>query len=347
MKFYISKPIGMSVEQKLHLITRNLQEVLGLEELKKILSERDLNIYWGTAITGKPHIAYLVPLMKVRDFVDAGCNVKILFADIHGFLDNLKAPIEKVEHRCVYYEKLIKSSLKMLGVDLNRIQFIKGSEFQKSNEYVMDLYKILSITSEHDAKKAGAQVVKQVENPMVSSLVYPAMQALDEVHMSVDAQFGGVDQRKIFTYARKYLPLLNYEKRIHLMSPMLPGLNSEKMSSSDDLSKIDLMDSKEAIWKKIKKCFCEEGNKENGLMKIFSHIIFPIFEVKGEKIRITDRDGKEKIFEKYQDFEDEFSSKSIHPGDLKSNAARLIDSIIRPIREEMEKDLTMVKQAYD
>ncbi|ADM11563.1 tyrosyl-tRNA synthetase [Encephalitozoon intestinalis ATCC 50506] len=337
----------MSVEQKLHLITRNLQEVLGLEELKKIVSERNLNVYWGTAITGRPHIAYLVPLMKVKDFLDAGCNVKVLLADIHGFLDNLKAPIEKVQDRCIYYEKLIKSCLKMLGVDLGRIQFIKGSEFQKSNEYTMDLYKILSITSEHDAKKAGAQVVKQVKNPMVSSLIYPAMQALDEVHLSVDAQFGGVDQRKIFTYARKYLPLLNYEKRIHLMSPMLPGLNSEKMSSSDDLSKIDLMDSKETIFKKIKKCFCEEGNKENGLMKIFSHIIFPIFQHKGENVKITDKDGREMEFEKYQEFESEFVSKSIHPGDLKSNAARLIDGIIRPIREEMEEDLSMVRRAYN
>ncbi|CAD26632.1 TYROSYL tRNA SYNTHETASE [Encephalitozoon cuniculi GB-M1] len=337
----------MSVEQKLYLITRNLQEILGEEELKRIVSERELNVYWGTAITGKPHIAYLVPLMKIKDFVDAGCNVKILFADIHGFLDNLKAPIEKVQHRCAYYEKLIKSALKMLCVDLDRIQFVKGSEFQKSERYTMDLYRILSITSKHDAKKAGAEVVRQVENPMVSSLVYPSMQALDEVHLSVDAQFGGVDQRKIFTYARKYLPLLNYEKRIHLMSPMLPGLNSDKMSSSDDLSKIDLMDSKEAIWRKIRKCFCEEGNKDNGLMMIFSHIVFPILQLKGECVRITDRDGREMAFEKYQEFEEEFVRKSIHPGDLKSNAARLIDEIIRPIREEMEKDLDMVREAYN
>jgi tyrosyl-tRNA synthetase len=28
-------------------------------------------------------------------------------------------------------------------------------------------------------------------------------QALDEEHLGVDAQFGGVDQRKIFTFAEK------------------------------------------------------------------------------------------------------------------------------------------------
>lgn len=46
------------------------------------------------------------------------------------------------------------------------------------------------------------------------------LQALDEEYLKVDAQFGGVDQRKIFTYADKYLPQLGYSKRAHLMNPM-------------------------------------------------------------------------------------------------------------------------------
>ena len=74
--------------------------------------------------------------------------------------------------------------------------------------------------TEHDAKKAGAEVVKQVANPLLSGLLYPGLQALDEEYLKVDAQFGGIDQRKIFTFAEKYLPALGYEKRIHLMNPM-------------------------------------------------------------------------------------------------------------------------------
>ena len=34
-------------------------------------------------------------------------------------------------------------------------------------------------------------------------LVYFFPQALDEEYLKVDAQFGGVDQRKIFTFAEK------------------------------------------------------------------------------------------------------------------------------------------------
>jgi tyrosyl-tRNA synthetase len=65
----------LTFEKKYELITRNLQETLGDENLKKIIQERDLKIYWGTATTGKPHIAYFVPMTKIADFLLAGCEV--------------------------------------------------------------------------------------------------------------------------------------------------------------------------------------------------------------------------------------------------------------------------------
>ena len=55
---------------------------------------------------------------------------------------------------------------------------------------------------------------------MLSGLLYPGLQALDEEYLKVDAQFGGVDQRKIFTFAEKYLCKLGYQTRAHLMNPM-------------------------------------------------------------------------------------------------------------------------------
>lgn len=69
---------ALSADEKTNLITRNLQEVLGEENLKKIVKERDLKIYWGTATTGKPHIAYFVPMTKIADFLKAGCEASSL-----------------------------------------------------------------------------------------------------------------------------------------------------------------------------------------------------------------------------------------------------------------------------
>ena len=68
---------GLSAQEKHTLITRNLQEVIGNDRLQKLLEERDLRLYWGTATTGRPHIGYFVPMAKIADFLHAGCGVRI------------------------------------------------------------------------------------------------------------------------------------------------------------------------------------------------------------------------------------------------------------------------------
>ena len=121
-------------------------------------------------------------------------------------------------------------------------------------------------------------MVKQVQHPLLSGLLYPGLQALDEQYLGCDAQFGGVDQRKIFTFAEKYLPALGYEKRAHLMNPMVPGLQGTKMSSSDADSKIDLLDTPAALKKKLKKAFCEPGNiSDNGILSFCKYV--PMLEI--------------------------------------------------------------------
>lgn len=132
----------------------------------------------------------------------------------------MKAPWELLALRTKYYEHVIKAMLESIDVPLEKLKFVKGTEYQLSKEYTLDVYRLTSIVTQHDAKKAGAEVVKQIEYPLLSGLLYPGLQALDEEYLKVDAQFGGIDQRKIFTFSGKYLPLMGYEKRIHFMNPM-------------------------------------------------------------------------------------------------------------------------------
>jgi tyrosyl-tRNA synthetase len=204
---------SQSTEERLALIKENLAEVLNPEIIESILAEgRNPKIYWGTATTGRPHCGYFVPAVKIAQYLAAGCEVTVLLADIHGFLDNLKAPIELVEKRAEYYKFVITEMLKACGVPTDQLRFVFGSSYQKTADYVMDLYKLASVVSEHDAKKAGAEVVKQTGNAPLSGLMYPLLQVLDEQYLDCDVQFGGVDQRKLFTAATEWLPKLGYRK---------------------------------------------------------------------------------------------------------------------------------------
>lgn len=319
---------------KVNLVARNLQEILGEARMNEIMKERDLKIYWGTATTGKPHVAYFVPMSKIADFLKAGCEVTILFADLHAYLDNMKAPWDLLELRTQYYEHVIKAMLTSIGVPLDKLRFVKGSTYQLGREFSLDVYRLVSLVTEHDAKKAGAEVVKQIEHPLLSSMLYPCLQALDEEYLSVDAQFGGVDQRKIFTFAEKYLPQLGYEKRIHLMNPMVPGLSGGKMSSSEEDSKIDLLDTPAAVKKKLKKAFCEPGNlEENGVLAFVKHVIVPLQKGKDIVIERDQAHGGNTIYKTYNELEEDFKNLKLHPGDLKSLVETHLNRLLDPIRE--------------
>lgn len=135
------------------LIGDNLAEILNPEIVESVLVEgRNPRIYWGTATTGRPHSGYFVPAIKIAQLLASGCEVVVLLADIHAFLDNLKAPLELVENRAKYYRKVITAILEAVGVSTEKLEFVLGSSYQKDPEYVMDVYRLSSLITEHDGR---------------------------------------------------------------------------------------------------------------------------------------------------------------------------------------------------
>lgn len=337
----------MDIKDKLDLITRNLQEIIGLEDLKdKISKKKEISIYWGTMPTGSISIAYFFPMLKVADFLKAGCKVKILLADLHAALDSV--PWEILEKRHAYYEEAIKSILKAIDVDIKKLEFVKGSKIQLNEDYLHDLLKLSTITSLHDARKSASEVVKNIEgdSAKLSGLIYPLMQALDEEYLKVDAQLGGMDQRKIMVYARENLPKIGYQPRIELLNPIIRGLVGEKMSSSIETTKVDLLDDKDKVIRKIKEAEFIEGNVENGVMALFKYFIFVLKNDKGEKLTISRpaKFGGDKEYKNYETLEKEVLSKKIHPLDVKNALATELNEILNKLQNEKLKKLH--KEAY-
>lgn len=337
----------MNADERLNLIKRNTEEIIGEKELKRILNKKKKPvIYWGTAPTGKPHIAYLFPALKIADFLKAGFHVKILLADLHAALDNV--PWNVVEKRYKYYEKIIPLLIKSIGVDIRELEIVKGSEMQLKPEYMYDVLQMSSHVSIHDSTKAASDVVKMGKNPKLSGIIYPIMQAIDEQYLGVDCQFGGTDQRKIMVLARENLPKIGYRARIEIINPLIPGLTGKKMSASDEKSKIDLLDDEKTIKKKLRDAECVAGNPDNGIMAFLKYVIMTIKKDKGGKF-IVKRDNKyggNLIYSDYNQIEKDFSSKKLHPLDLKNAVAEEIFEILKPIQKERKILDKLAKEAY-
>jgi len=339
-------------------------------------------VYWGTAPTGVIHLGYALPLLLICQMLDAGVEVIILLADMHAMLDSLKTTAELVESRCIYYETTLKTLLTLLGANTTKLSFVRGSSFQLSRNYTFDVYKMQTLITEHDAKKAGTEVVKQTDNPKLSSLTYPVLQALDEVYLKVDAELGGQDQRKIFTFASKYLPKIGYKPIVHLMNPMLPSLatsvkcdgdnqqaKSNKMSSSDAAnSKITFTDTTEQLDKKIRKSFCEDKNvDDNPLLAYYEHIVIPLnkrlrlvstFNNTTTNINGDDNSSDKLVSVAANDVDDDmtdietltenFKQGLVLPQQLKGTVKHVLESFLSMTRLAFntEEYLSLVKNAY-
>lgn len=339
--------MALSVEERFNLIKRNTEEIVTESELKELLKKKEKPVvYLGTAITGRPHLAYFLWVLKLSDFLKAGFKVKILLADLHGALDG--TPWVILDKRYDYYEKIIPLMFEAIEVDVKNLEFVKGSEFELKPEYMYDVLQVSSLASIHDLKKAASEVVKFGDNPKFSGLVYPIMQMIDEQYLGVDVQYGGADQRKILMFAREYHQKIGYKPRVEVMTPLIQGLVGKKMSASDEKSKIDLLDDEKTIRSKIQNAECAAGNPDNGIMAFLKYVIMTIKQNKREKF-VVNRDkkyGGNLVYRDYKEIEKDFMDKKIHPLDLKNAVTDEIIEILRPIWKHRKELEVLAKRAY-
>ena len=339
--------MALSFGKRFDLVKRNTEEIIGEEDLKKLLKDKKKPVaYIGTAPTGRPHVGYFIWGLKVADLLKAGFHVKILIADLHAALDN--TPWNLLEHRYDYYVKIIPLMIEAMGADVSELEFVKGSAMQLKPVYMYDVLKMSSNVSVKDSTRAAAEVVKMGDNPKLSGLIYPLLQAVDEQSLEADVQLGGTDQRKIMVMAREQLPKIGYKPRIELMFPLLPGLVGKKMSSSNVKTKIDLLDDQKTVQNKLKGADCVTGDPDNGVMAFLKHVLMIIKKDKKEKFIVErpEKYGGDLKYSNYEDIEKDFVSKKLHPLDLKNAVAKEISNLLKPIEKKRKILEKLSKLAY-
>jgi tyrosyl-tRNA synthetase len=309
--------IESDLADTLGLIKQDLKQIIGENELVDMINQgHKPHVYWGTSPTGLPHIGYMCAMIKIADLLKVGCRITILLADLHAMLDANKTEEHQLQDRIHVYKMIVCAMLDSLVPNAhNMINFQIGSEFQETQPYTRMLLRATTIVTQTRAKHSGAEVVKQTKDPMMSGLVYPIMQALDEEFIgngSVDAQLGGFDQVKIMTMARELLPKLGCRARIELMTNMLPSLSqkdTDKMSASSTIGKIDICDNSENIRNKINKVFCADRDLSTPLISLLQLIIIPYFTRHREPLSFK--------LQEYFSIVDNFKNGKITPQQLK------------------------------
>lgn len=330
----------MDLEKKIDLVSRPpTEEIVTKKELREVLETKTHPVsYWGIAPTGPPHIGYYKTFYKQKDLVDAGFKHKILIADFHAYLDDMKSPWEELKTRSEVYKKC----LQLLGLEGKNIEYVTGSDFQLRKDYQMELFRALPLVTSTRATRAASEVCRMT-NPKVSSLVYPIMQSLDCWALDVDLAYSGVDNRHAYMLARELFPKLKHKVPVVVLSSLGISISGgKKMDASRKEGRLELFTKPDDIKNSINKAYCPAGVlKGNFVIDVCKYVIFP--RIKEFKIERDKKFGGDISFSSYEELEREFRSKKVHPQDLKNSTAGYLIDVLKPIRDYFDKHPNMLK----
>lgn len=331
--------------EKIDKLTANTEEIVTVEELKKVLEKKKPRAYIGFEPSGSVHIGWKICSRKIIDFIDCGFNFTILLADWHAYInDKLGGDIEKIK-LCGRY---MQDCFAAMGIDKEKVDFVFASDYVSDSKYWEIVLRASKSTSVARVKRA-MDIMGRSEDEAerdLSKLFYPAMQVSDIFYLNLDVAYGGMDQRHAHMLARDVSKKLGRKPPVAIHTPLLTGLQAggrmdpieAKMSKSKPDTMISIHDSPESVKRKINKAFCPEKQiTGNPILDLCKLIIFPELEGKSFVIERPEKFGGNLEFKFYIDLEKNFSE-DLHPLDLKNATAKYINRILEPVHKFFNKN---------
>jgi tyrosyl-tRNA synthetase len=358
---------SLSPADRLALVERNTAEVMGRSDLLELLGTgTPIRHYIGFEISGKVHLGSgLVSMGKVRDFLDAGIDCRILLADWHTWInDKLGGDREVIRHIATgYFTEAMRASLLAVGADPSRVTFVLGTELYENNpDYWATVIEVSRNTTLARMLRSISILGRdQSDSVDFAKLIYPAMQAADIFAQGVNLAHAGTEQRKAHVIARDVAAKLRTNrltdsqgrtiKPAAVHHPLLLGLkrpptwplpddvdpSTLKMSKSDPSSAVFVHDDPDTIRRRVAKAFCPpQETRFNPVLNWFEQLVFALDDAP-VRIDRSEANGGPVTFDTYTELADAYGRGSLHPSDAKNALAGLLIDRLEPARAHFAK----------
>lgn len=341
----------LSVDEKISIVKSFAEEIVSEEELRALYeSKKKIIAYDGFEPSGQIHIAQgLLRTLTINKLTSTGVHFKLWVADWFAYLNNkMGGDMEKIRAVGEYFIEVWKAC----GLDMDNVEFVWTSEYIAKNPDYWETVLKLSMHSTIQRVMRCGQIMDREEstsNPS-AQIIYPLMQAADIHHLKADIAQLGMDQRKVNMLARDIFPKLGFKAPVAVHHHMLMGLQFKeselegadrkialKMSKSKPETAIFMTDSSEDVNRKFKNAYCPEGQeKDNPVLEYAKYLVFekyPSFTID----RPAKFGGSIKV-SSYEQLRDLYTSRQIHPLDLKLAVAKHIDLMLQPVREHFSSN---------
>ena len=230
----------LSHEQKIEeLLTRGVSEVIDREHLKKrLLAGEKLRVKLGIDPTSPNlHLGRSVPLLKLRDFQDLGCDVVFIVGDFTGQIGDTS---DKESERPMLSEQDVQRNMESyLDQAAKILDPKKKPEIHHNSEWLeklsfqrvgalADSFSVAEFTARENIKKR----LNEGKRVSLREMLYPLMQGYDSVEVNADVELGGTDQRFNLLAGRTLQKAWAQEPQDILMTNLILGTDGRKMSSS-------------------------------------------------------------------------------------------------------------------
>lgn len=321
----------MDKEERKELVLRNTEEIITEEELDEVLEKETPRAYVGYETSGPVHLGHWISARKLLDIQKAGFQPVVLWADLHTYL-NKKGEEDWIEAMMDYWQ----ATFEALGLDA---EYVRGRSFQEKTEYFHDILELAKETTIARGTRSMSEVARDAENPYISQIIYPLMQALDIVYLDLDLAVAGIDQRKIHMMARENLPKIGYDKPTCLHWPLLASLSGtgDKMSSSKKNTMFPLHAAPSEIRDTIEGGYCPAGESEdNPVLQIAKFFVFGAD--RELEIERPEKYGGDITYSNYEALAEDFETEDLHPQDLKKAVASEVIERLKPVRERFREE---------
>jgi len=329
---------------KIEKLTSNTEEIVTLEELKKVFDKENPKAYIGFEPSGSVHIGWKICTNKINDFIDCGFEFTVLLADWHAYInDKLGGDIDKIKLCGNYMEDCFAA----MGVKKDCVNFVYASDYISDPKYWEIVLRTSKSTSVARVKRA-MDIMGRSEDEAerdLSKLFYPAMQVSDIFYLNLDVAYGGMDQRHAHMLARDVSKKLGRKPPVAIHTPLLTGLQAgsrmdpieAKMSKSKPDTMLSIHETPDNVKRKISKAFCPEKQvTANPILELCKMVIFPELNDEPFLIKRPEKFGGNIEFKSYNELENAFAS-DLHPLDLKNAVTYYINKILEPIHEYFDK----------
>jgi tyrosyl-tRNA synthetase len=356
----------MDIERRIELVKRKpTEEVVTEKDLREIFETHARpRHYIGFEISGMVHIGSgLCTMLKIRDFMEAGCKPLIWLADYHAWINGkFGGDLEKIQK---IGEGYFKHAFVSLGLPEDKVEYKLASKtYEKHPEFWADTLRITKDTTMNRMLRC-VTIMGRKENDALNaaSMVYPAMQAADIFLLDIQIAHAGMDQRKVHMLAHELAP--KFKKKICAVhGHLLPGLQGPgrmnapgvetgvdakvdeaieaKMSKSKPDSAIFVHDSEEDIARKIKKAYCPEKIVEGN--PIIEYAEYLVLRDKSLRIERPAKFGGDLDVVDAVELKRIYSEGKLHPMDLKASVTRELSAMLKPSRDYFAKHEDYLKQ---